>query len=390
MRRTTLLALLLMALVTAVVLGSRESRFSAAFDTSTSAATAAAVGARDCTAPTDTPGALRTAATTPDREVAAPDDRPGLRVLGEAEFFARMRALGLQSSPATFSHLHDQRPDLGALAALVTDDRGMYVTGARVLLEIANQETMRHHVGNGDYSPEVMAGRTEADGVALFKNLAPGSYLLATEHRDYVTRYLGSVDVPIGSTTYVEIVLVGPDAHIAGKVRAANGSPLADAAVTVRRYTEGGAAFSATARTEHDGSFRLGVQADTQNVVIATCTGYRDARLEAIAAGTEDLEITLHESPTATIRGHVTEGLSDEPIRRFAIDGTAFLAFDGAFAIERNVRAAPHVLVFSAIDHEPRTVRVPLSTEADVDLGRVALHGGRELNGIVLRGEGED
>ena len=338
--------------------------------------------------PDDSDSNAKAAATSERLLVGQVGERAAdaLRVLSEAEFYARLRELGLDPTRDLFDEIHGQRPDRGALVVLTTDDRGQLVSGSRVVVEAATAGVVRHGEAVGEFSSAAITRSTRADGLAFFQNLLPSAYVIAANHREYLTHYLGSVNVDRGRPTYVEIALVAPDAVIAGRVRDSRGLPLAGVGVTARRYSEGGVPFVASQVTGYHGRFELGVQSGTQSLVTASRIGFEAARLPGVAAGTENLEITLEPTPTVFVSGYVTSGGTDEPVTQFRVDGAAFVDLNGVFRVERNVAPEPQQLVFSAVGFEPRAVTVTLATEDDVDLGPVALFGGKELNGIVVSG----
>ena len=312
-----------------------------------------------------------------------------IRVLTEAEFFRRLQELGIHPSRSMFDEIHAQRADRGALLALTTDQDGQVVSDARVVVEAINRENLRHHVGSGEFSEKVQRRTTGRDGLALFENLMPAAYLLAAQHRDYVTQQLSSVQVSRGRPTFVEITLKGPDATITGSVRSERGLLLQGVLVTARRYMEGGAPFSSSFVTGYDGRFEVGVEGGTANLITAEKTGFESAHIEGVLAGTEDLRITLEGAPTVFVSGYVTKGTTSEPIPSFQVAGIAIQDPQGVFRIERNVSPDPQNLVFAARGYAPRTITLTLASDNDVDLGQVPLFGGKELDGIVLREEGE-
>ena len=328
-------------------------------------------------------------ATTPFEEGAGAGARAGtghaMRVMTRAEFFERLRDLGFVPSEEMFERIHSQRSDRGALALVVTNEEGEVIEGATVFVEPATRENLLHHVGAGEFSAAVTTRTTGSDGLAFFKNLVPGPYLLTIEHASYTTFYLGFVEVPMGRPTYVEAILTRPDAVIAGRVVAGSGAALPDVDVTARRYVEGGPPFTASVKTGIDGRFELMVEEGAQYEVTASRTGFKEVRQAAISAGTHDLEIKLEETATAFISGYVTRGNTNDPITAFRIDGEDFLDPDGAFRIERNVMAEQsQQLVFSAEGYESHTITLTVASEQEIALGRVPLFGGKTLNGIVL------
>ena len=132
-------------------------------------------------------------ATTPFEEGAGARAGTGhaMRVMSQAEFFERLRDLGFEPSEEMFERIHSQRSDRGALALVVTNEEGEVIEEATVFVEPATRENLLHLVGAGEFSAAVTTRTTGSDGLAFFKNLVPGPYLLTIEHASYTTFYLG-------------------------------------------------------------------------------------------------------------------------------------------------------------------------------------------------------
>ncbi len=323
------------------------------------------------------------------RTVDKLDPEGRLVVMSEEEFRARLEELGLDPSRGMFDRLHDQRSDLGLLVALITDQDSGTIRRALVAVEPTNQETRLEHVDDGGASAKKISTITRIDGLALFKNLEPGPYLLAAEHRAYISSYRGSVDVPLGQRTFVEVVLKSAESFVSGHIQNRSSHPLTGARVRAKRYTEGSPAISTQELSSHDGGFKLGVQEETQQLITASKTGYKTVQIPGILAGTKNLIITMEDAPTVRVSGHVTKGKTEEAVEHFWIDGVEFWDRGGAFEVERNVDSQPQRLRFNATGFEPLIVTVTLANENDVQLGQVPLFGKRELNGVVLQKDAE-
>lgn len=328
---------------------------------------------------------------TPDEieEALARSDRGDLHVLTESAFLARLGSLGVRGGTGAFERIHGQKAELGAVFVLVTDGENNVVPGARVFLDPATPEALASHVGSGSYSDAVRSATSDASGVALFSNVDPIEHLLAVEHTSYLTRFFGTLLPVAGERTFVEAELEKAVDTIAGTVRTENGTPLSGVMVSASHYTEGGVPFVSTMLTQNDGRFELGVVTGSENVVVARKFGFAEARLEHVRAGTKDQRITMEPADTVRVSGFVTKGTSMDPVTAFRVDGKPFQDAGGRFQVERNVQAAPQVLLFEAPGYDSRTVSVTLDTPRDLDLGQVSLFGKRELNGIVLLDDGD-
>lgn len=327
--------------------------------------------------------------TTSDSPGDPPDRRPGgkgrsLRLHSRTEFLLRLKALGLEVSPADLDALSEQRADLGAVIVLVTDEEDGLVQGARVVLEEATAANLMARVGGQAFSEGARRARTDRDGLASFSNVPVASFLLAVDHPSYLTQARGAIETEGGRPTFVEVVLSRADARIEGRVVDEHGASIAGVDVAAFRYVEGGVPYNSQAISDFEGAFELRVLGGTRSRLTASKLGYRDATLDHVAAGTRDALLVLEESGTVRIRGRVVAGSSGEPLPLFSIDGEEHRDPGGAFEVERSVSEEPVVLVFDAPDHEPATRSVDTSEGEDVDLGDVPLHGHRELVGIVL------
>jgi len=112
-------------------------------------------------------------------------------------------------------------------------------------------------------------------------------------------------------------------AHIAGRVLDDAGEPVDDALVTCRFMSErpgtgeGEVRSSSQAVSDDEGRFTLDDLDEGQYMVMATRAGYAPARVELVAAGTEDLELRL--SDGASLRGQVVDAETSEPLAGFSV-----------------------------------------------------------------------
>ncbi len=313
----------------------------------------------------------------------APLMRGSIRVMSRRDFIERLRRLGLSASGDVFEEVRNRRPDRGSVFVLVSNDENHAVRGARVTLDTSKPENQKFHV-RGAFSPDVLARRTGFDGVARFKDVAPSPHLVVVQHDDYLPQFLGAIPIVGGEPTYIEAVLEKPSAVITGTVVDKRGGWIVGASVSAQHFTEGAIPFVSSTLTDVDGTFSVGVRKDTQNMLLASKRGYMSGHKDGVFAGTKNVEIVLDDAKTVYVSGFVTRGTSSDPITQFRVDADEVFDPQGVFRVARDVSAEPQNLVFSADGYAPRTITVTLAEEKDVDIGQVALFGGKELNGVVL------
>ncbi len=318
-------------------------------------------------------------------------DTGELRFLSEKQFRQRLLDLGGGDPGRIFDRIHQQQPDKGNIWVLVTEGDKNAVDKAQVFLDPpqGDRPVQRVNKGMGKHSKGVLKGRTSLDGLAVFYNVAPRAYMLTVEHEDYLDAHQAQVESTAGEKTYVEVILNKAQERIEGLVVDENAVPLWGATVTSWRYNEGGVGFGQSVDTGFDGKFSLGVIPDSQSSIVAEKLGYKDARMEHVAAGTKSLTLRLERSETVWVSGFVTRGATSEAIPQFTVDSDSIHDEGGRFRVERNVKPEAQTLVFAAEGYEARPMVVTLDTNTDVDIGQVSLFGDGELSGIVLLGQAE-
>jgi hypothetical protein len=325
----------------------------------------------------------------PEASGPSPERRSSLVVLDRKRFRERAEELGIEDLERVLERLHRQRPDRGALVAVVTNEAWQPIPGATVTLDPAQGTNLLHRVNAGESSPWALRQLTGEGGMATFENLPGGRYFLTVEHPDHLTFSRGQLAIQVGAPTFVEARLVTGDSVIAGEVLDEGGRGLEAVAVEAHRYVEGGAPFTVRARTDLRGRFSLSVEEAAQYEVRAEKVGYADVAVKGVAAGTGDLRLVMKDAAVVTVEGRCVEAGSEEPLAAFTIDEEAVQDPEGRFSVDRNRDLEGGCeLVFAAPGCEPRTMTVPANGKPVVDLGTVALAPSRELNGLVVGREG--
>ena len=323
----------------------------------------------------------RVDATRPDKRRG---ERTSIPTLTREEFLARLVELGIRPGADLFSEARSQRSDRGSLSVLVTEKDEGVVVGASVWIDPWGPESQDALVGEGSLSENAEELITGSDGLASRWNLEPGEYYLSVAHPQFEDRSLGTLEIPAGEPTFIEVVLERSGAVVGGIVVDEDGAPLGDALVTAEYYSEGSSHSLVQGLSRSDGVFTLAVREGTSNRLTATLVGYHDALAEHVPAGYRDVVMILEAADTLTIRGWVAHGEEGEALARFQVDGETFEHPSGEFEVERTVAEEPLAMVFSAAGHRDRTLLVDVSESRSVDLGRVGLESERELRGIVL------
>ncbi|QDV04889.1 Nickel uptake substrate-specific transmembrane region [Planctomycetes bacterium Poly30] len=149
-------------------------------------------------------------------------------------------------------------------------------------------------------NPDTTTGVTDFEGRFLLTSIIPGDYVLLTRHPDLAMVVRTEVKVTVGKNSMTVRI---PGTALVGRVVDDNGAPIAGAAVSVERRSDGdeaatersfarsvlGSSAGATATTDVDGRYRLiGVNADADLAVVVEAKGYADAREEPVRAIADD------------------------------------------------------------------------------------------------------
>lgn len=185
------------------------------------------------------------------------------------------------------------------LAGRVTTTDGQPVAGARIAIGPA-------------------ATRSDDDGLYQLAGLPPGEAEIELVHPHY-PRQQQTQTLTTGANRLDFRLPAGQE--VRGEVRDEEGKPVAGAWVRLRLPERAGQQREYGARSEHDGSFRLGPVADGRYLLRATATGYAEttSRTSVLVQGesVDGLEVTL--SRGGSLAGQVV-GLDKEELWRLRVE----------------------------------------------------------------------
>ncbi|MFY9342726.1 MAG: carboxypeptidase-like regulatory domain-containing protein, partial [Planctomycetota bacterium] len=168
--------------------------------------------------------------------------------------------------------------DAARLQVLVTDPAGQPLDAAAVHLDDRNRSANHRHFAV-----------TGTDGRASLDGIAPGKYQLEVAHPSFPP---AQVDIVIAGPTEErrETVKLGASADLDGRVRHANGEPVAGASVSVGY--DAGSMLQRTTHTGQDGKFRFRGLAVGRHWLWITQTVPDIRHVIELHAGPQELEIT--------------------------------------------------------------------------------------------------
>lgn len=178
----------------------------------------------------------------------------------------------------------------GTVAGRVTSS-GRPVTGAHVSAGVRARRPSENK-------------QTDANGDYLIDTLSTGTHELVVRKEGYVTRTI-SVNVSAGKETRGDVELVR-GREVTGRVIDTSGRPIAGADVTFNPSQGSGASYTMVHQSDPEGHFRLEGLGDEPYTVVASKSGYVEARAE-ITPATPSVTLTL--SRGGSLSGRVS-GLS--------------------------------------------------------------------------------
>jgi hypothetical protein len=264
----------------------------------------------------------------------------------------------------------------GVVDGRVTDARGFPVEAIRVELSVPGEPTPRGLLAGSD-------GRFEFRGVVGEVTLTafpPGAPSVRV-----------STHVAPGATVAVTLALEGELLALRGRVVDARGFPVAGARVRLRSL-RARTPFAQTTESADDGTFGLEGLPAPPWTLEADHADYAVAKLPGITDTREPVRVSL--AACATVRGAVTDALTDAPLRgvrvTLAAPGEAFEATtlpDGRWEIAR-VPEGQYVAEAAHADHVPARTDVTITQRgralADVDDVTLALVPGGAVRGEVV------
>lgn len=230
----------------------------------------------------------------------------------------------------------DERDDEDELAALgldIVDSGGRSVEGARVELAVADTVVTGPMATMVTSAALPREARSDAAGrVAIAGLPTPLRYRLKVEsgrHAPFLRAGLrllpGRNDLRIRLTD---------GAGISGRVVDQAGSPIAGAELIAEQAIERAGLFRSEASSGADGRFRIAVRESSVNTITAKRHGYTTTRELSVAAGRDDLTLTLERLPGLIVSGTARAAGSGAPIPQLIIDGEPVLTAAGEFEIE--------------------------------------------------------
>jgi len=311
----------------------------------------------------------------------------------------------------------------GGIAGRVVDSEGRPVAGAAIRTqsywEDGSGSLSIVHGSQG--SPAATSGE---DGTFRLAHLSVGKVTLTADEPRFALAQAGPFEIEEGKTIpRIEIVLE-PGREVRGVVLAPDGSPVAEADVTLSPHFGSGINIAiggdatdgerppsrgrSAARTAEDGSFRFTGVAPGNYAVEAKKPGFARVETAPVEAGASDVVVQLVRN--GTVRGSVVDARSGDPVRVFSAglkpqnDSSFFFSIggdsgtpslrrfedpDGRFEIQ-DVDPGTYRLVVRAPDHAEGTARgVVVESGAEVEVAPVALEPGASIEGTVLTALGK-
>lgn len=236
----------------------------------------------------------------------------------------------------------------------------------------------------------------DADGLFVFRDLPAGSYHLLASAPGFAPMIAGGIEIPAAAPRFeIGTVVLGPPAVVSGRVRSADGLPIAGATVEPRTVSEieDGSHWSVEpAVTNQQGDFELsGFGEDEVITLVIRAEGFAPRRLDGVVATSRDIQIELAAAHTVT--GTVVDALTgmgvggarveagppgdrslrDRPVWTSESETTP----DGSFEIT-NVPPGVSRLTMRAPGYQERWL--PIDVRDTRDLGRLPL---RRPDGVV-------
>ncbi len=261
-------------------------------------------------------------------------------VIAEHADFAQGNVGGVRVGPSGDHEVTVKLDEGFRLTGVVRDQDGEPIHGARVRLL-----TQLQQAALAGSTSSVQSITTDSKGAYELGAIPPGRFALLVSARDFATQTLPQIHFdPRGKRALEHDVVLPPARALAGVVVGDDGEGIAGANVDVFG-PRGGLPSRSTATTDAQGRFRV---ADLQGGgydLQVQAVGFRRGAAVDVAAGTDDVRVTLQ--ALAGVRGRVVAAAGESPatfrvsVKR--VQGSAFastgLAKDvedaeGAFEIE--------------------------------------------------------
>jgi len=210
------------------------------------------------------------------------------------------------SQPGSASYQYDN-----TLTGLVLDSQGRPVAGAEVFLSTAYELLFVNEPQ--DTSQDAVA-RTNTEGRFAFRNLEPRSrYQLTVRHPSYTLKELKSI--PVGETGVFEEppIHLGEGASLSGRVRDAQGMPIANATMNLDGIQYHGANYDApdrmTTTSDHEGWYGFANVPPGQRTLTLHASGFGTVTHTGLNfTGDEQVNRDVVLLIGEMIRGHVLQG----------------------------------------------------------------------------------
>jgi len=188
----------------------------------------------------------------------------------------------------------------GSIEGTVVDEAGKPIQGAVVEL----YEEFLPNPDNPAYRPEAQfqhhprgrrthASRTESDGGFVFRGVEPGQKMLQVQSDGLLTARLPGIYVSENEAIGQLEIVLAKGQSLAGTVVDSSGAPIDGVRVSAVRPAGTREGSTAVVSTDTEGNFVLTRLEPGVYDVFATKGGFVRYQLRAVAAGTQDLRITL-------------------------------------------------------------------------------------------------
>lgn len=306
---------------------------------------------------------------------------------GTYTLLARHPKLGIGLSPAVEVAEAEVRRDVillpgVAVVGRLVDPEGEPVVGRVQVAEIAGEPAPLA-------AARLLSAEADADGRFRIEEVPLGPSALAASAPGFATRRLDFDARPGPRPNDVGEIALDPGLRVAGRVRAPDGSPIADARLQCWQRL-GGSRGSAEATSSADGRFVLGGLAAGGCSLSITASGFAPSRMQ-VAAGSLDLDVVL--APAGRLAGLVVdEGGAPVPAFRVSAQKGDYVtdrdedasSEDGRFLVE-DVAEGTWTLRVTAPERAPAVVsEIVVRPGRTTDVGRVRLARGGSVRGQVV------